>query len=336
MTSPEKKSPKKLSKKVSPWTKATDLRGQALVDFFDFETENASSQGGLAQYVSTEDAFKENLLQIQDETVYFKVDQTQQVQGLRKSIRVSSKTSFSPGSLLIIDVKHMPVACGAWPAIWTVAKDGTWPAKGEIDIVEGVNFFTHNSYSAHTKDGFVMHPHGFTSKFMLDADHKNNCGVDATDNQGCGLRDRRSDAFGEPFNSEGGGVFILDWADRAIWINFYPRNELPDHIRNGTPDPSSPWRRHPRAYFTDTSGQETGGYFQDHVLVINTNLCGKWPDGVWSEDTSYAGQNQTCAAITGADSCANYILNSGSQLGEAYWAINSIEVYNNATKPNPN
>ncbi|KAG0140728.1 hypothetical protein CROQUDRAFT_84031 [Cronartium quercuum f. sp. fusiforme G11] len=221
----------------------------------------------------------------------------------------------------------MPVGCGIWPAIWTVSKDGSWPAKGELDLIEGVNMFTHNSMSAHTKEGFIMNPHGFTSKFMLESKKKNNCGVEATDNQGCGLRDSRSDSYGVPFNNAGGGVFVLDWQDHAIWMNFYPRDSIPDHIKNGTPTASAPWRKRPRAYFKDVAGQKTGEYFKEHVLVINTNLCGKWPEGVWSTDTSYAGQNVTCATMTGTDSCSNFILNSGSKLGEAYWAINSIQIY---------
>lgn len=36
---------------------------------------------------------------------------------------------------------------------------------------------------------------------------------------GCGLRDKHPDSFGEPFNSAGGGVFVMDWAERAIWIS---------------------------------------------------------------------------------------------------------------------
>lgn len=62
--------------------------------------------------------------------------------------------------------------------------EDSWPEKGELDLVEGVNMFTHNAMSAHTKNGFIMKPRGFTSKFMLESEKQNNCGVAATDDQG--------------------------------------------------------------------------------------------------------------------------------------------------------
>lgn len=31
---------------------------------------------------------------------------------------------------------RIPVACGAWPAIWTLGNQGEWPQNGEIDIME--------------------------------------------------------------------------------------------------------------------------------------------------------------------------------------------------------
>ncbi|MGI6220011.1 MAG: glycoside hydrolase family 16 protein [Bacteroidaceae bacterium] len=31
---------------------------------------------------------------------------------------------------------RIPVASGAWPAIWTLGRDGEWPSNGEIDIME--------------------------------------------------------------------------------------------------------------------------------------------------------------------------------------------------------
>lgn len=53
-----------------------------------------------------------------------------------------------------------------------------------MDIVEGINLFTHNALSAHTKSGFWMKTVGFASKFMLSGSTRSNCDADATNDQG--------------------------------------------------------------------------------------------------------------------------------------------------------
>lgn len=44
----------------------------------------------------------------------------------RPSIRLTSKKSYNSG-LVILDVEHMPVGCGTWPAFWMVGPK--WPKK---------------------------------------------------------------------------------------------------------------------------------------------------------------------------------------------------------------
>ena len=56
----------------------------------------------------------------------------------RDSIRINSKEAFLD-SIIVLDIKHMPVGCGTWPAFWTLSQAGPWPQGGEIDIIEGGN-----------------------------------------------------------------------------------------------------------------------------------------------------------------------------------------------------
>ncbi len=83
----------------------------------------------------------------------------------RKSVRITSKASFTHG-LIISDIGHMPGGiCGTWPARtyptrvnlcmcaydiidWTLGPN--WPSNGEIDIIEGVNNAATNLMSLHT------------------------------------------------------------------------------------------------------------------------------------------------------------------------------------------
>lgn len=52
------------------------------------------------------------------------------------SIRISTTKKYN-GGLFIADFERMPFGCSLWPAYWSVGD--SWPANGEIDILEGVN-----------------------------------------------------------------------------------------------------------------------------------------------------------------------------------------------------
>ncbi|MBW0488443.1 hypothetical protein O181_028158 [Austropuccinia psidii MF-1] len=309
------------------WKQTGSVQGNDLIDFFMFENFATTSDGGVAQYVTGDEASKSGMVQVQGDSVRFNVDTTPHVDGVRKSIRVSSKNAFNAGTMLIIDVEHMPAACGVWPALWTTARDGSWPEKGEIDIIEGVNLLTYNSLSAHTKPGFVMEENGFSSKFLMSSDQKNNCDAKGTNDQGCGLSDPVNGTYGTPFNQAHGGVFVMDWTEKYITLFFFERGNIPEDIAAGNPSKTASWRQStPRAKFQDINGQSTSTYFIDHVLVLNTNLCGQWPSDSWGT-APYSGQSTNCAEMTGHDSCSSYVLSSGDQLGEAYWSIHSIKTY---------
>jgi hypothetical protein len=57
----------------------------------------------------------------------------------RSSVRISSKKSWGTGSLVVVDLAHVPGGqCGTWPAMWLLGPN--WPWGGEIDIIEGKIF----------------------------------------------------------------------------------------------------------------------------------------------------------------------------------------------------
>ena len=85
--------------------------------------------------------------------LYLKTAPTEK--GPRESIRLEGKRRFNRG-LFIIDVRHMPSGCGAWPAFW-LTDEANWPVNGEIDIVEGVNFQDEAKTAMHTTKGCDMY-----------------------------------------------------------------------------------------------------------------------------------------------------------------------------------
>lgn len=165
----------------------------------------------------------------------------------------------------------------------------------------------------------------------------------------------------------------MKWDGAGITTWFFPRHSVPQDISNGQPNPGS-WGT-PENHVS-SSGCDPNQHFSDMSIIINTDLCGTWPvgsvfqgtlisapiieadlcniqNGVWNQDTSYAGAPGTCAAKTGAQTCPDFIVNNGDKLGQAYWselmlvldpgyllpvlnqcyssifaAINSIKIYN--------
>lgn len=77
---------------------------------------------------------------------------------------VTSKTKFSFKYGKIEVRARTGSARGAWPAIWMMGVDGVWPANGEIDLMEHLNFdkfvyqTIHSPYTIAVKNtGYISH-----------------------------------------------------------------------------------------------------------------------------------------------------------------------------------
>ena len=74
----------------------------------------------------------------------------------RASVRIRSRREYTT-HVVVLDVRHIPVGCGTWPAFWETREYG-WPEYGEVDIIEGVNSSPPNQAALHTTSGCEM-PH---------------------------------------------------------------------------------------------------------------------------------------------------------------------------------
>lgn len=308
---------------TSQWQLVTKIAGNEFFDpkhwwFWSFDDPTH----GDVHYVDAGTAWNDGLVSINERgNAVMKVDTTPyREKGKRKSVRIHGTRVFT-GGMVLMDAVHMPTGCGTWPAWWQNGPN--WPHGGEIDILEGVNDNTQNQVSLHTGPGCTM-PGNFESgqKGVLHRGNGDfdafNCGSAATFNQGCGVLDQSSDAsYGESFNNANGGVYALVWADYAIQVYFFKRSDIPQDIKDGSPNPDN-WGT-PVANFPTTSCSPYEAFY-DNFNIFDTTLCGDWAgsEGAWS----------SCRAKTGYATCSEYVANEGASFKDAYWEVVSVTYYN--------
>ncbi|CUA68744.1 putative endo-1,3(4)-beta-glucanase ACLA_073210 [Rhizoctonia solani] len=304
----------------STWKLQQTMAGSNFFDQWDFWTA-ADPTNGAVDYQSRENAQANGLIEINSAgNAIMRIENTTQVTGNRKSVRISSQYIMN-GGLAILDAVHMPYGCGTWPAWWT-SDVPNWPTNGEIDILEGVNGYTRNQASLHTAAGCTI-PTDYGSTGTLAA--TTNCAALETTNQGCGQLGTASNGYGKPFNDNGGGVYAMLWQSTGVSVFFFPRNSIPSDITSGAPQPSS-WGT-PSGNWPNTNCNPAT-YLKNHQIIFTSTICGDWAgsSGSWTA-AGVGGQTDSCSASTGVSNCLDYIRNNGAAFTDAYWEVKSIKVY---------
>ncbi|WWD17965.1 hypothetical protein CI109_102410 [Kwoniella shandongensis] len=331
VTSTSSSAPASTPSSSSTWSLVETWAGNTFFDHVNFWEWNDPTHGTV-DFQGASDAWNSGLISINDKGhAIMAVDTTQQVQGGRKAIRVHGNRVFT-GGLVIMDAFHMPTGCGTWPAWWQNGPN--WPNGGEIDILEGVNAFSQNQVSLHTGPGCTIPQNSNYNQLATlttGGYDSYDCSSAHTSNQGCGARDEKTDnSYGVGFNNIKGGVYAMRWSKVGITVWWFPRSNIPADITNDAPEPSG-WGT-PVAHFASDSC-DPYQFFYDHYNIFDTTFCGDWAgaDAVWNY-AGYAGQDQSCAAITGYSTCSDYVLNQGSAFTEAYWEVASVKYFNSTTE----
>ncbi|KAF9454982.1 glycoside hydrolase family 16 protein [Macrolepiota fuliginosa MF-IS2] len=305
----------------SPWKLQQSYSGNSFFQGWDFFT-NPDPTNGIVDYVDEATAQSNGLLEVNDRgNAVMRVETTPKVDSVRKSVRITTQFQYN-GALVIMDSVHMPTGCGSWPAFWSNGPN--WPDGGEIDIIEGVNDYTNNQATIHTKVGCTIPS---TSQNVLSITGNviglTDCAAANTGNQGCGIRASANNSFGAAFNTNGGGIYAMRWDSTGVAVYFFPRGSEPADIIAGKPQPDS-WGA-AQARWPATSC-DPFGFFNNHHAIFDTTLCGDWAAGVWSA-TGIPGQDQSCAQRTGFSTCEDFVRASGSAFSEAYWEVKSMNIY---------
>ena len=280
------------------------------VQFVDMNTANSTGIAGIMSGGSAHNA------------VYLGVDSTTVAPQGRGAIRVTSTQTFQH-ALVIADIAHMPGGiCGTWPAMWMLGAGKTWPDGGEIDIVEGVNAQPANKMTLHTNAGVsIQNGTDFSGELVTP-----NCDINApgqATNAGCQIADSQSLTFGSGFNAANGGVYATEWTSDFIKIWFFPRGAVPSDVASGNPNPSDAWGV-PNSLFQGSFNMDA--HFQNLQIIFDTTFCGQWAGTDWP--------TSSCASL--APTCEAYVTNNPSAFADAYWAINTLQVFqqsNNITQP---
>ena len=364
-SSPSSSSLRAQMQPIGPYKLLECQEGKEFFDFYDFyEGPDSLGSAGYNTYVGKERALEQGLVNVtedeltDDSFIFMKSAPT--ALGPRESIRLEGKTRFERG-LFLLDLEHMPVGCGVWPAFWLTDEDH-WPLHGEIDVVEGVNYQTSAKTALHTSESCSMYAHvprwswtgawdnatgipdTFTGELMTDthvpADNCWNMAPHQWANQGCVAVDTRNDTIGQPLNRRGGGVYALEWDPANGYIKswVFHHHYMPDNLQDSVdtaksasedrvlPDPST-WGA-PYAYFAigDRSGC-AADHFQNMRLVFNLAFCGTVSGNRYFTDCP-AQAKLVRVKEDPVQSCNAYIDSDPEELEEeAYWKIRGVYVY---------
>lgn len=143
------------------------------------------------------------------------------------------------------------------------------------------------------------------------------CDVNAADqsrNAGCAIADNTGLTFGNDFNTNGGGVYATEWTSTSISIWFFPRGRFPSDIASASPSPSKNWGPANSVFTGDFNMDD---HFKNLKIIFDTTFCGDWAGNLWNQSQ--------CGNL--APSCEAFVSNNPTAFTEAYWAINTLQVF---------
>lgn len=318
--------------------------GSSFFDGWDFFSGNDPTHG-FVTYLDRNTAQNQGLVSTTSNQAYIGVDSwsTLDPNGPgRASVRLTSQKSYNNG-LFIADIPKMPGSpggtsvtsggiCGTWPAFWLVGPN--WPNNGEIDIIEGINSNSDNTFVAHTSKGCTFDNQDST---VMRGKFDTTFGLDCSLG-GCGGAFNYQWSYGEQHNAVAGGVWAMELKSDSIKIWYWPRIWIPQDIKDGQPKPDT-WTDLPFAVWSG-AGCDISQHFQQMQMVINTDFCGDWAGNSWGWDSHWYVSYFKCIMLgislltcispvssAKASSCNAYVAQNPSDFAQASWQINYVSVY---------
>ncbi|KAJ6562456.1 concanavalin A-like lectin/glucanase domain-containing protein [Mycena capillaripes] len=317
------------------YTLQQDLSGSKFLSAFKYnESAIDFNNFGNVHFLSQADATAANLTYVDSNGhVIVKVDNTTNGGGDptfgRNSVYLMSNELMNIGSLLIFDANHMPFGCSVWPSLFTQGQ--SWPAQGEIDIIENVNLETNNRFSLHVGSDACVQPTSVagnqTGTITTAAGDISNCTVTPATGQntiGCVVTETKPNSYGQGFASQGGGVFAMLWDKAGVAMWYFARSSVPSDIGGtASPDPTT-WGK-ASAWYPASSCDPTT-VFGPQIITLYIDICGAFA-GVQSLFAS------TCASA--APNCSALVPDP-TNYNDAYWDINYLRIFTDGSSPASN
>jgi hypothetical protein len=122
----------------------------------------------------------------------------------------------------------------------------------------------------------------------------------------------------------------MEWTNSTINIWFFNIDSVPDSLYYDesydplTSHPDTSTFGTPSASFAGPCSSSFGDKFFNHTIVIDTDFCGGWAGSTFGTGGS------SCPALAGADpvaSCVDFVGNNPEAFQNAFWALNSLRVW---------
>ena len=304
------------------YEKEERFTGANWLDGFQFETYELTN--GYVNYVDEHTAKSSGLYKIDGDDVIFGADSTETLDATkstdigRKSVRLEGKTDYNHG-LFVLDVKAVPSVCGMWPSFWSLGRE-PWPVKGEIDIIEGVNKAQFNKYVLHTDTSCKVDGLGQTGAQSLY-----DCALDGPNQAiGCDVNEVRPNSVGDAFNSNGGGIYAMEWDSDAIKMWFFPRGSaIPASLSTSEPDTSE--FGIPAANFKGDCNIDQR--FKDQRFIFTNTFCGDWAGNVYAQSECPKYYDNTGRPLDSVSMCKKFVAENPQAFKDAQWRVSSFKTY---------
>lgn len=201
------------------------------------------------------------------------------------------------------------LTCISWGAFWTLNNLSKQDDDGEIDIFEGVNSQQSNRVALHTREGCTQS--NSTDMDFTGSVISTDCNYHTNGNQGCAIQSKEDTSYGEAFAENGGGVMAMNWDGEGIQMWFWSKDDVPESIKNESPDPHNGDLGAPMAYYP-ASTCNPREFFGEQNLVLDITLCGLWAGEVYNAENS--------------GMCADLVPNPDNY-DNAYFSIRSVKIF---------
>ncbi|KAJ6543759.1 glycoside hydrolase family 16 protein [Mycena vulgaris] len=288
------------------YSRSEHIVGLGFYSAFDFEAISDPTHGRAILQSLTYASLNTFVLRADSKTVISDSSNTG-----RNCVRIQSKNAYTT-HVAVFDIVHMPEGC------WSLAswENGpNWPNDGKVNIIEGVNNQGTNQVTLHTAPGSAFQRTNGLN--FLITSLQLNCDTNVNSNAGCGIILGQSQSYGPSFNANGGGWYTIERTNAFISVWFWPRNapNLPAGVKAGGRSlvglaaiQALNVSGHPVANFPNTNC-DLAQFFAANNIIINLTFCGDW-----------AGQPDISA-------CTNYVDNNPTAFSNAYFQLNSINIY---------